>query len=296
MHVSMTGFSSGQGEAEGLRWSWDLRSVNNKGLDIRARVPDWVDGLEQALKTAISQKVKRGSVTVSLRLQSAGSQESVALNSAQMTAVLDAMTQIEEEAMSRGLSLAPSTASDIVAIRGILDSQSAENDPAEIKKILLKDFETLLGDFIDMRQAEGAIVGAVLIDQLDQIDALIKAAINQVVDRKDEQSEKMRAAIQRVVENTDVVDESRLAQELALIAVKSDVTEELDRLQAHVVAARDLLAKDAPIGRKLDFLMQEFNREANTLCAKSQSAPLTRIGLDLKSVIDQLREQVQNLE
>ena len=296
MRQSMTGFASGQGEAMGLTWSWDLRSVNARGLDIRVRVPDWIDGLEQALRGLISKRLARGSVTVSLRLHSNGADTAQELNEAQLDRVLTAMLRIEAEAMTRGLSLTASSAADLITVRGVMDAPQQQSDPAEVRAALVADFGPVLDSFIASRQAEGAALVDVLAGQVDHIADLTRQAADVAEARKDEQAEKMRAAMARVAEATDGVDEQRVAQELALIAVKADVTEELDRLRTHVEAARTLLTTDGAVGRKLDFLMQEFNREANTLCSKAQSAPLTALGLELKTVIEQMREQVQNVE
>ena len=296
MRQSMTGFASGQGEALGLTWSWDLRSVNARGLDIRVRVPDWVDGLEQALRGLITKRLSRGSVTVSLRLQSNGSDAVQELNDAQLDRVLTAMLQIESEAMARGLSLTASSAADLITVRGVMDTPQQQSDPAEVRAVLIADFGPVLDSFIASRKSEGAALVAVLTGQVDQIADLVSQASAVAEARKEEQADRMRAAMARVMESQDSVDEQRVAQELALIAVKADVTEEIDRLRTHVDAARDLLGSEGAVGRKLDFLMQEFNREANTLCSKAQSAALTAVGLELKTVIEQMREQVQNVE
>jgi len=296
MRQSMTGFASGQGEALGLGWSWDLRSVNARGLDIRVRVPDWIDGLEQALRTRITKTLARGSVTVSLRLASNGADAAQDLNEAQLDRVLRAMLRIESEAMMRGLSLTASSAADLIALRGVMDVPQQQSDPAAVRATLLTDFEPVLASFVASRRSEGAALVDVLTSQLDQITDLVTRSAKVAETRKDEQAERMRAALARVMETQDSVDEQRVAQELALIAVKADVTEEIDRLRAHVEAARALLQTEGAVGRKLDFLMQEFNREANTFCSKSGHAGLTGIGLALKVVIDQMREQAQNVE
>lgn len=296
MRQSMTGFASGQGEAMGLTWSWDLRSVNARGLDIRVRVPDWIDGLEQALRALISKRVARGSVTVSLRLQSTGADVVQELNEAQLDRVLTAMLRIEAEAMARGLSLTASSAADLITVRGVMDAPQQQSDPAEVRTALVSDFAPVLDSFIASRQSEGAALVDVLRGQVDQIAELVAQADRVAEARKDEQAARLHSAMARILDAQDSVDEQRVAQELALIAVKADVTEEIDRLRTHVDAARELLAADGAVGRKLDFLMQEFNREANTLCSKAQSAPLTAVGLELKTVIEQMREQVQNVE
>ncbi|MCK0148529.1 YicC family protein [Marivita sp. S6314] len=292
----MTGFASGQGEALGLSWTWDLRSVNNRGLDIRIRVPDWIEGLEQALRAMLSKRVARGSITVSLRLQSNTSEPTQELNEGQLDRVLSAMLRIEEEAMARGLSLTASSAADLISVRGVMDVPHQQADPGEVRTVLTRDFEPVLDSFLASRKAEGAALAEVLTGQIAQVSQLVAQATEVAEARKDEQAERMRTAMARVLDAQDGIDEQRIAQELALIAVKVDVTEELDRLTAHVAAATDLLGTKGAVGRKLDFLMQEFNREANTLCSKAQSSLLTAVGLELKSVIEQMREQVQNVE
>ncbi|MBU2962374.1 YicC family protein [Citreicella sp. C3M06] len=296
MRHSMTGFASRAGDSDGLRWSWELRGVNGKGLDLRLRLPDWIDGLEPAVRSAAAKRLTRGNVQVSLRLAGGGEDDAARLDEAALARTLDALARIEAEAARRGLALVPSSAAEIVAQRGVMATGQGARAIAPLRALLLAEFETALEDFAAMRASEGAALAAVLDGQLSQIDTLVQDASAVVAMRRDEQRDRLRAALARVLDASDELDEARMAQELALIAVKTDVTEELDRLGAHVDAARALLAEPGAIGRKLDFLMQEFNRETNTLCSKSGSTALTRIGLDLKTVIDQMREQVQNVE
>jgi uncharacterized protein (TIGR00255 family) len=218
------------------------------------------------------------------------------INEAMLATVLSSMAKIEAAAKVAGVDLAPSTSAEILSQRGVLEQGNTADDPAPIVAALKGAFAAILTDFVNMRASEGAALKAVLLDQLDEIDTLQSRAADLAEARKPQMAETLRNNLARVLDNADKVDEARVAQELALLAVKADVTEEIDRLKAHVSAARDLLAKGGAVGRKLDFLMQEFNREANTLCSKAQNSDLTAIGLDLKSVIDQLREQVQNIE
>lgn len=293
---SMTGFASAKGSGEGYSWTWDLRSVNSKGLDLRFRVPDWIEGLEAALRAELSKSLGRGSVTLNLRVHKDQEETSLALNRSTLDAVLTALNDVETEAMDRGMTFAPSKASDILALRGVLDAEIADQDTIALKKAILAELAGLINSFKEMRATEGAALETVLCEQIDQIASLTEDASKLVDSRADKTREALQANLAKVIENTDAVDPDRVAQELALIAVKADVTEELDRLKAHVDAARDLVKRGSPVGRKLDFLMQEFNREANTLCSKAQYVELTRIGLDLKAVIDQMREQVQNVE
>ncbi|NVK59705.1 MAG: YicC family protein [Rhodobacteraceae bacterium] len=296
MRQSMTGFASRSDEAEGLRWTWDLRGVNGKGLELRLRLPDWVEGLEPLVRAAAGKRLARGNVQVSLRISGGDDEAAAELDEVALARVLEAMGRIEAEAGRRGLVLAPATAAQIVALRGVMATGQASRDVTALRARLMESFEAALAEFTEMRGREGQALSGVLEGQLTQIEELVTRAAEAVEARREEQSEKLRAALARVLENTDGADATRVAQELALIAVKSDVTEELDRLTAHVAAARDLMRDKGAVGRKLDFLMQEFNREANTLCSKSGSSALTQIGLALKTVIDQMREQVQNVE
>ena len=292
----MTGFASATGAFETYSWAWELRSVNARGLDMRLRVPDWISGLETVLRTRLGKSLKRGSVSLTLRVSREEEAGTLSLNPAQLKAVLSALAEVEDQALQDGISLAPSKASDILNLRGVLESGGAEEDTAALSEALAKAFEPLLQAFIEMRQGEGAALAAVLADQLDQVETLVQSAMSAAENRRGDVTRQLQEALARVVDNTDAVEPARVAQELAMIAVKSDITEELDRLRAHVAAARELLQAGGPVGRKLDFLMQEFNREANTLCSKANFTELTRAGLDLKAVIDQMREQVQNVE
>lgn len=290
---SMTGFAAATGAAEGWAWSWDIRSVNGRGLDLKLRVPDWIEGLEAALRGTLKAGLGRGSVTLSLRIgrESAGGQgvDAVALDVA-----LDQVLAVTRRAETRGLLLAPVTALDLLSLRSAAEPDG--DDMAALRDALAAQVETeLLPALLAARRAEGAAVAALLGAQVDRIAALVAAAREVLPARLAAQVDEMRRAIDRLGAEHGA-DPARLAQELALLAVKSDVAEEVDRLDAHIAQARTLIATDGPVGRKLDFLVQEFLREANTLCSKSQHAELTRIGLDLKTVIDQMREQVQNVE
>ncbi|WP_246040452.1 YicC/YloC family endoribonuclease [Roseovarius arcticus] len=293
---SMTAFATGRGGADRIEWTWELRSVNGKGLDLRLRVPDWIAGLEAGLRARLSGALARGNVSLALRIQTGEAGGRLSVNSAQLDAALDAMAEVEARAMARGLSLAPARPGDVLSVRGVLETSEAEIDTTTLKTELMTDFEAVLADFAAMRAQEGAALAVLLTAHLDEIECLTTAAASAAEARRAEMSQALKASLARVLDGAPGADPDRVAQELALIAVKADVTEEIGRLEAHIAAARELLASAAPLGRKLDFLSQEFNREANTLCAKAQSSPLTVIGLDLKAVIDQMREQVQNVE
>jgi len=292
----MTGFASANGALVPFRWTWDIRSVNGKGLDLRLRVPDWIDGLEAALRPLITARVKRGNVTLSLRLNREDVATGPSLNPDAMAYAIDTLLRIEAEAMDRGLSLAPARATDIAMMRGVMDASVMQDDPAPLRAALLTEVPALLDAFDEMRHREGAALFDVLSGQLDTVADLTDKAAQLAEARKDEVAATLKRNLARVLDNSDGADPDRVAQELALLAVKADVTEEIDRLHTHVGAARALLNDGGAVGRKLDFLMQEFNREVNTLCSKAQNADLTAVGLALKALIDQMREQVQNVE
>ncbi len=296
MIKSMTGFAAGKGTFGPHSWTWELRSVNGKGLDLRLRLPDWLTGLEAALRVDLSKQINRGNVTLSLRLSREEAASDIQLNAPAMEAALDALAQTEALAGARGVLLAPSKASDLLALKGMLEAGSDADDPTPLVEQLKSEFGALLASFLEMRGTEGKALAGILGGQLDQISKLTEQAAELAKRRRGEMEQNLRDNLARILDNAQGADPERVAQELALIAVKADITEEIDRLIAHVAAARTLLAQDGPVGRKLDFLMQEFNREANTLCSKSQNAELTAVGLELKAVIDQMREQVQNVE
>lgn len=293
---SMTGFASDKGAFGAFNWAWELRSVNGKGLDLRLRVPDWLTGLEAALRADLSKALSRGNVSLTLRVNREDSATELQLNPAAMEAALNALARTEAMAAERGLTLAPSSASDLLGLKGMMEAGNEDDDVAPLVNHLKTSFVDLLDAFLDMRQAEGTALAGILDDQLTRIADLTDQASALAEKRRDDMARALRDNLARVLDNAQGADPDRVAQELALIGVKADITEEIDRLAAHVEAARKLLSQTGPVGRKLDFLTQEFNREANTLCSKAQNAELTTVGLELKAVIDQMREQVQNVE
>jgi uncharacterized protein (TIGR00255 family) len=297
MTTSMTGFAARKGQDAGASWVWDLRAVNGKGLDLRMRVPDWIDGLELALRGELQKALSRGNVSLTLRVTRDPSEaEALRVNPVALQAVLAALATVDAVAGQTGVTLGQSTPVDVLGFRGVVETGGADEDYAGLRAAILADLAPLLQDFNQMRSSEGTALGVVISAQIDRIAGLAADARAAAEVRRDAQADVLRSQLARVLDAADSVDPTRVAQELAMIAVKTDVTEELDRLAAHVEAARALLAEAGPVGRKFDFLMQEFMREANTLCSKSQDIQLTRIGLDLKTVIDQMREQVQNVE
>lgn len=293
---SMTAFATRSGQHGPRAAVWEMRGVNGKGLDLRLRLPDGVEGLETRLRSAAAKRLARGNVTVVLRFHDIAEAGGLSLDGGALDVALAALAETERRADAAGLTLAPSTAAQVLALRGLLETGGAPVAAAADGPALEAEFDALLGDFVAMRAAEGAALDRVIADQLDRIAALVTQAEDTLGARAGGIAEAHHTALARITGQAGQVPPERIAQELALVAVRLDVTEEIDRLRAHVAAARELLAQGSPVGRKLDFLAQEFMREANTLCSKAQNGALTAVGLDLKTVIDQMREQIQNVE
>ena len=292
----MTAFASQTGSSGATSWIWELRGLNARGLDLRLRIPDELDGVEATVRTVLKQHLHRGSVSLALRLSHEDKATAMVLNSMQLDSILKALNAVQERAKAMGVTLAQPNAADVISQRGVMIQDKTNYVNIDLIDALKESFELLVADFIAMRQTEGEALKTVVNDQLHQIKTLVTQAASAAEERKPFVAKQLSNAMQSVLNNVADVEPARIAQELAMLAVKSDVTEEIDRLSAHVNAARALLDDPKPAGRKLDFLTQEFNREANTLCSKAGASGLTAIGLELKAVIDQMREQIQNVE
>jgi uncharacterized protein (TIGR00255 family) len=291
---SMTGFARMEGAANGARWSWELKSVNGKGLDVRFRLPPGYDDLEIPARERAARVLTRGNVQATLTLQLEASAPRVTLNEPFLDDVLAAVLRVSER-----LGTVTPSADAILGIRGVLEVTEGELDGTERAALvasLIEAFDGALRDLVASRAREGAVLGAVLTQRLDAIENLTAAAEASPSRSAEAIAARLAEQISTLLNAAPALDPARLHQEAALLATRADIREEIDRLAAHVSAARNYLAQGSPIGRQLDFLAQEFNREANTLCAKSNDGALTAIGLELKLAVDQLREQVQNLE
>lgn len=291
---SMTGFARCDGARGTTRWHWEVRSVNGRGLDMRLRLPLGYEALEPRLREVVARHVVRGSVSVSLNVQRDAGLSEIRLNEQALASVLAAIERVRTSG-----SFDRPRPEGILALRGVLEVTEASESEEEIERRsaeMLATFETAVKALVKARTEEGARLAAVLTDQVSGVER-IAAAVSVAPGRSPEAIRaRLVEQVRRVVEAHAAIDADRLHQEAALVATRIDVEEELKRLQAHVAQARDLIASAEPVGRKLDFLTQEFNREANTLCSKANDVETTRLGLDLKAVIDQMREQVQNIE
>ncbi len=298
MIQSMTGFATATHDTPSHTISVEMRGVNNRGLDLKIRVPDGIDGLEQSIRSRVAAQVKRGSINVTIRLSTrAEAEPQLALNKDMLGVVLSALGEIEQSAMDHQVNLAPSTATDILALRGILDVQDVAQDTSDaLKPAIEAAYDAALAMFIQSRQDEGRALADVLHRAITDIEIRVTQATALLPERQRKIETTFNESLKRLLSQSVEIDQDRVAQEIATLLIKQDVQEEIDRLNGHIKAARDLLADGGAIGRRFDFLTQEFNREANTLCSKAQHNQLTQVGLELKTIIDQIREQVQNVE
>lgn len=292
--VSMTGFGSADGEYGGYRWTWELRSVNGRGLDVRCRLPSDAAELEQPIRNAVRERTSRGNLQVGLQMSRTAGETAIRINESALGLVLKKSRELEQEH-----GLPPPNPEGLLTIRGVVEPvESVENEAERSARFgaMMTSFGEALAELVAAREAEGNHLAEVIGRQLDSIDELVGSAVDAAAASLEAAKERLRGQVDRLLASAGELSEDRLMQELALLATKADVTEEIDRIRGHLSAARQLLERDEPVGRRFDFLTQEFNREANTLCSKAADAALTQIGLDMKVAIDQMREQVQNVE
>jgi uncharacterized protein (TIGR00255 family) len=288
----MTGFARTEGALDGCRWHWEVRSVNGRGLEVRLRLPPGHDGLEPRLREAAQRRLARGNINATLTLVRDTPPGAIRLNEVVLGDVIRAADRVREITGGERPRVEA-----LLAIRGVLEIAEPEETASEAQAAaIIASFEDALTRLVTARGAEGARLARVIKDQLDRIEALVATAAASPARSVDAVRRRLAEQVQRLLDAAPSLDPERLHQEAALIATRADIEEEVKRLTAHVAAARELLAAAEPVGRKLDFLAQEFNREANTLCSKANDPELTRNGLEMKAVIDQMREQVQNIE
>lgn len=290
--ASMTGFARANGEVDGRRWAWEVKSVNGRGLDLRFRLPPGWDHLEVECRKEAAARLARGSVTANLQLEEPSRAGTMLINEAALEDAIRAIERIRTQ-----IECAPPRAEGILALRGVLEPGGAVADEAAREKLdvaIKRGFGAALDGLVAARRSEGAEIRRALLVHMDAAARLIEDARQSAEAAPTAIRDRLQRQIAELI--AGAVTEERLAVEAALLAVKADIREELDRLGAHLAAVRALIESGEPAGRRLDFLSQELNREANTLCSKAQDIGLKRIGLDLKTAIDQFREQVQNVE
>jgi uncharacterized protein (TIGR00255 family) len=290
----MTGFARREGGDQQQTWVWEAKSVNGKGLDVRVRVPSGLDRLEHEVRGRVPKALARGNVSVSLTVERGERRQQLQVNREMLDQLVRLTRELREEVDAE-----PPRLDGLLAVRGVLETVEEPDDEATREareQAMIADLQGLLDDLAAARVQEGEALHQMAETHLAEIARLTEEARQCAASQPEALREKLRRQVQDLLDTRTGLSEDRLAQEAALLASKADVREELDRLDAHVAAARDLLAEGGAIGRRLDFLCQEFNREANTLCSKAGDVALTRTGLSLKNAVEQLREQVQNIE
>jgi len=290
---SMTGFARADGHHGQASFSWEARSVNGRNLDLRFRLPSGLDGLEIKARALCQERLSRGNCTINLSVKRNAGEMEIRLNEA----ALQQAVALGERARSI-TNMAPPQLDTLLALRGVVEvAESEESDEAraEFSEVLMAGLATALEGLVEARRQEGARLADVIGNQLKEIAALVEKCANAAGRQPDLLKARLAEQLGRLMDGA-ALDPDRLHQEAVLLAAKADIQEELDRLRAHLAAAQELLAARAPVGRKFDFLSQEFNREANTICSKAADIEISRIGVELKTVIDQLREQIQNIE
>jgi uncharacterized protein (TIGR00255 family) len=291
---SMTGFARGHGVAGAYAWAWEIKSVNAKGLDVRLRLPPGWDAVEVPVRTRAAEKLARGTVYANLTVDRRGTAPAVKVNEPVLAAVLATL-----KGLAGKVEAAPPSLDGILALKGVIEV--AETDESEAEKsaaeaAIVAGFGAALADLLTMRRAEGTTLGKLLSTRLVEIAALADRAEKAPGRKPDAIKARLAEQVTTLINASERFDTDRLYQEAILLAAKADIREELDRLVSHVAQAQKLITEGGAIGRRLDFLAQELNRESNTLTAKANDVELTNIGLELKSVVEQFREQLQNLE
>ncbi len=291
---SMTGFARSHGVCGSYSWTWEIKSVNGKGFDLRLRLPPGWDAIEPALRANAGETLARGSIQAGLTVERTGATVAVRVNAAVLEAVLIAARDV-----ARRIETSPPTLDGLLGLKGVIEVGEVEEDAEERRKAetaVASGFAEAVVALAGMRRHEGGALARVLGLRLNEIGALVERAELAPGRRPEAIRTRLAEQVAALLAQSDRFDPDRLHQEAILIAAKADVREELDRLAAHVAQVRQLIAQGGPIGRRLDFLAQELNREANTLCAKANDVELTNIGLTLKAAVEQFREQVQNVE
>ena len=292
--ASMTGFARAHGAAGAYGWAWELKSVNAKGFDLRLRLPPGWDAIEAALRASAQRALARGTVSATLDVTRNGAAPTVRVNEEVLAAILDSFRTIAKKVDAK-----PPSLDGILGLKGVIELVEAEENAEERQKAeaaALTGFDQALAELIAARRREGDALARVLGERVATIAKLVAAAEASPARRPEAIRARLAEQVKALLATGEKLDPERLHQEAVMLAAKADVREEIDRLAAHVEAARELIDRGGAVGRRLDFLAQEFNREANTLCAKANDVALSAIGLELKTVVDQFREQVQNLE
>lgn len=294
----MTGYASGSVQANSVLLDFEIKSVNSKSLDLKIFLPEYLSVFENELRQIVLKKISRGSVFLKIKLnQQTEHQNNYVLNDKVLQNVFKKIENIERICDEKNIPLEPLKALDFLAVKGVWEeNKNSSTNVDDIKKIVLDKIEELVVSLLQTRKKEGQGLHSILSEKLSSLIELRKAAEKTLPARSNHLKKNFKSTIDGIISETSKIDENKVEQEIAIIAIKLDITEELDRLKVHIESMQDLLSSSGVVGKKLDFLSQELNREVNTICSKSQYSDLTKLGIEMKTVVDQFREQIQNVE
>ncbi len=294
----MTGYASDTILVGDFSLDAEIKSVNSKSFDLKIYLPEYMTFMENDIRQLVSKQIARGSIVLKIKAKHNDEASSnFTLNNEVLNTAIDEIKTIEQKCDEKNIQFSPLTVLDFFSVKGVWEENKiSQTDTVELKSVMLDKLPELIKKFIETRRIEGQGLQAILVEKLSSIMEFIKEIDKILPDRSRHLKKNFKTALDKIINEQNQVDENRLEQEIALLVIKQDIQEELDRLKVHIVSMQDLVNSSKVVGKKLDFLSQELNREVNTICSKSQYSDLTRLGIEMKTLVDQFREQVQNVE
>ena len=294
----MTGYASDTILVGDFSLDAEIKSVNSKSFDLKIYIPEYMTFMENDIRQLVSKQIARGSIVLKIKAkQNDEASSNFTLNNEVLNTVIDEIKTIEQKCDEKNIQFSPLTVLDFFSVKGVWEENKiSQTDTVELKSVMLDKLPELIKKFIETRRIEGQGLQAILVEKLSSIMEFIKEIDKVLPDRSRHLKKNFKTALDKIINEQNQVDENRLEQEIALLVIKQDIQEELDRLKVHIVSMQDLVNSSKVVGKKLDFLSQELNREVNTICSKSQYSDLTKLGIEMKTLVDQFREQVQNVE
>ncbi|MGB0491850.1 MAG: YicC/YloC family endoribonuclease [Paracoccaceae bacterium] len=294
----MTGYASDTILVGDFSLDAEIKSVNSKSFDLKIYLPEYMTFMENDIRQLVSKQIARGSIVLKIKAkQNDEASSNFTLNNEVLNTAIDEIKTIEQKCDEKNIQFSPLTVLDFFSVKGVWEENKiSQTDTVELKSVMLDKLPELIKKFIETRRIEGQGLQAILVEKLSSIMEFIKEIDKILPDRSRHLKKNFKTALDKIINEQNQVDENRLEQEIALLVIKQDIQEELDRLKVHIVSMQDLVNSSNVVGKKLDFLSQELNREVNTICSKSQYSDLTKLGIEMKTLVDQFREQVQNVE
>jgi len=294
----MTGYASDTILVGNFSLDAEIKSVNSKSFDLKIYLPEYMTFMENDIRQLVSKQIARGSIVLKIKAkQNDEASSNFTLNNEVLNTAIDEIKTIEQKCDEKNIQFSPLTVLDFFSVKGVWEENKiSQTDTVELKSVMLDKLPELIKKFIETRRIEGQGLQAILVEKLSSIMEFIKEIDKILPDRSRHLKKNFKTALDKIINEQNQVDENRLEQEIALLVIKQDIQEELDRLKVHIVSMQDLVNSSKVVGKKLDFLSQELNREVNTICSKSQYSDLTKLGIEMKTLVDQFREQVQNVE